>query len=159
MDSAIWLPLTTLALGWAGAQVTDVLRDRRTTDRDRQARRAEMQRTTLLELQDTLLDWSDRALQAWYTALMAREDTLEPDARRTAADEAGIRLVNACAKVQLLASRVEDEQARELVADLLGDAPKVHGKDGETADQAIKRISDGYASAIRRIGELLRERY
>jgi hypothetical protein len=30
MDSDIWLPLATLVLGWAGAQVTEALRDRRT---------------------------------------------------------------------------------------------------------------------------------
>jgi len=56
MDSDIWLPLSTLALGWAGAQVTEVLRDRRTTTRERLARRAELQRTTLLELRDALLE-------------------------------------------------------------------------------------------------------
>ena len=31
MDSDIWLPLVTLILGWAGAQVTEKFRDRRTT--------------------------------------------------------------------------------------------------------------------------------
>jgi hypothetical protein len=54
MDSDIWLPLATLVLGWVGAQVTDVLRDRRTITRDRLARQAELQRTTLLELQEAL---------------------------------------------------------------------------------------------------------
>ena len=54
MDSDIWLPIATLVLGWAGAQVTELLRDRRTSTRDRLARRAELQRTTLLELQEAL---------------------------------------------------------------------------------------------------------
>jgi hypothetical protein len=44
MDSDIWLPLATLVLGWAGAQVTEALRDRRTTNREQLARRAELQR-------------------------------------------------------------------------------------------------------------------
>jgi hypothetical protein len=50
METDIWLPLVTLALGWAGAQVTEMLRDRRMITRERLARRAELQRTTLLEL-------------------------------------------------------------------------------------------------------------
>jgi hypothetical protein len=39
MDADIWLPLATLVLGWAGAQVTEMFRDRRTTTRERLARR------------------------------------------------------------------------------------------------------------------------
>jgi len=56
MNSDIWLPLVTLVGGWGLAQVSETLRDRRTTDRERLARRAELQRTTLLSLQDQLLE-------------------------------------------------------------------------------------------------------
>jgi hypothetical protein len=65
MDSDIWLPLVTLVLGWAGAQVTEVLRDRRTTTRELLGRRAELQRMTLLELQEAL-----RGI--WTASVMSR---------------------------------------------------------------------------------------
>ena len=44
MNAETWLPILTLILGWAGAQITDLIRDRRTNDRERQIRRSEMQR-------------------------------------------------------------------------------------------------------------------
>jgi hypothetical protein len=56
MKAETWLPILTLVLGWGLAQVTEVLRDRRATNRDRLARRAELQRMTLLELQEALAD-------------------------------------------------------------------------------------------------------
>jgi hypothetical protein len=56
MKAETWLPILTLVLGWGLAQVTEVWRDRRVRDRDRQARQAELQRTTLLALQDVLLE-------------------------------------------------------------------------------------------------------
>jgi hypothetical protein len=46
--------------GWGLAQVTELFRDRRLSDRERHARRAELQRATLLELQDALLELSTR---------------------------------------------------------------------------------------------------
>ena len=60
MNSDIWLPLATLVGDWGLAQVTELFRDRRTTTRERLARRAELQRTTLLELQEELAEvWRD----------------------------------------------------------------------------------------------------
>jgi hypothetical protein len=64
MKAETWLPILTLVLGWAGAQTTEVLRDRRASTRERQARETELQRSTLLELQDALLDASKLASQA-----------------------------------------------------------------------------------------------
>jgi hypothetical protein len=61
-----WLPLVTLALGWAGAQITEILRDRRTSDRERQARQGELQRATLLDLQDALLELSNRTSEVQH---------------------------------------------------------------------------------------------
>jgi hypothetical protein len=51
MKTEIWLPILTLGLGWGLAQITEVLKDRRASTRDRQARVTELQRSTLLELQ------------------------------------------------------------------------------------------------------------
>lgn len=56
MKAETWLPILTLVLGWGLAHVTEVWRDRRIRDRDRQARQAELQRPTLLALQDAMLE-------------------------------------------------------------------------------------------------------
>jgi hypothetical protein len=75
MDSDIWLPLATLVGGWGLAQIGDLLKDRRTSDWERLARRFELQRSTLLNLQDALLELStaaEAARQADRLAKMGR---------------------------------------------------------------------------------------
>jgi hypothetical protein len=149
MDSDIWLPLATLVLGWAGAQVTEALRDRRTTTRDRLARRAELQRTTLLELQEALGG-------AWGAFLLSQleEDELE---RTGLAEKSREEFGPARARVRLLASRVEDERVREL-ATALTEAGRMVPEEPRSA-QALRDLGAGYKEAVARIGELLRERY
>jgi hypothetical protein len=56
MKVETWLPLLALILGWGLSQITEVWKDRRASDRERLARQAELQRTTLLDLQDALLE-------------------------------------------------------------------------------------------------------
>jgi hypothetical protein len=60
MKAETWLPLATLVLGWAGAQLTELFRDRRTSSRERRTRQEAAQRATLLDLQDTLLELSNQ---------------------------------------------------------------------------------------------------
>jgi hypothetical protein len=60
MKAETWLPLATLALGWAGAQLTELFRDRRISSRERRTRQEASQRATLLDLQDALLELSNQ---------------------------------------------------------------------------------------------------
>jgi hypothetical protein len=73
ISSNVWIPIATLLLGYIASLVTEALRDRRLSDREREARAAEreavreshererierrkdFQRETLLHLQDVLL--------------------------------------------------------------------------------------------------------
>jgi hypothetical protein len=113
MDTDIWLPLATLVLGWAGAQVTEVLRDRRTTTRERLARRAELQRTTLLGLQEGLAGVWRGFLGT--VALVGLEEEEHPSSGPLAPlTQASRDFAATRARVKLLASRVEDQRAREL---------------------------------------------
>ena len=121
MDSDIWLPLVTLVAGWGLAQITETLRDRRTTDRERLARRAELQRTTLLSLQDHLLETFK--LTARWEGLAAEERT---------------RLRHATAECRLLASRVEHEDARKAANDFVAAALKLARP---SAMSPMKRLS------------------
>jgi hypothetical protein len=147
MDSDIWLPLATLVLGWAGAQVTEVLRDRRTTTRDRLARRAELQRTTLLELQE--------ALEGVWRGFLASH--LDEEDRAGLLAEAYRDWAATSARARLLASRIEDERVRELATELAKADRLVREEPGSV--QAYREIPADYSEAVARIGELLRERY
>jgi hypothetical protein len=149
MDPDIWLPLATLVLGWAGAQVTEILRDRRTTTRERLARRAELQRTTLLELQEGL-----GAVWRGFLALQLEEWERDPSGHFAEASREHALIVP---RVLLLASRVEDERVRES-ATALAKAGHMVPEEPESA-QTFRQLRADYAEAVARIGELLRERY
>ena len=163
MNREIWLPLTTLVLGWAGAQVTEMLKDRRVSDRERSSRRAQLQRTTLLDLQQALLEYYAETFRAWMTAfstaLSTEDETSDMRAPNPKVWGAWGSVVGAGGLVRLLVSRVDDEQLRRLAGDLLYDTPTARESDKERLERAYKKMGAGYPHAIDRIGELLRERY
>jgi hypothetical protein len=144
MKTETWLPILTLGLGWGLAQVTEVLKDRRASNRERRAREAELQRATLLELQDTLHKLSNLA----NDALLAFD---EPQAR--------LRFWEANAKAQLLVSRVKDQRAQTEAALVINAAEIVVTAEDEEAAEALENLHARYGTAIGRLGELLRERY
>jgi hypothetical protein len=141
MDSDIWLPLVTLLAGWGLAQVTEVLKDRRAIDRERQARQAELQRATLLALQDALLEVNNLASNVGFAlfviALQDHREHPNPAAKRKAEEdqaEAMHRLREATGKAELLLSRVQDQQTRTEASLLVNSADMVgtlrRGNDG-----------------------------
>jgi hypothetical protein len=170
MKAEIWLPILTLAIGWAGAQATEMLRDRRTSEREREAskrereaRQAELQRGTLLELQDALLKVSNSAGDAHAASFVttAVNDRGEPS-KQIAEDrerEARDRLSRANDGARLLASRVQDDQARQAVKTFLTVASMAAQFNPETAEADMKRLHGSYRKAIDLLGELIRERY
>jgi hypothetical protein len=147
LDSDIWLPLTTLVLGWAGAQVTEMLRDRRTSTRERLARRAELQRTTLLELQDALLDLLRGA--AGTVPFMLTD--LEDEEQRKQVALANLKVAVARGRVELLISRIDDQRVRELATASANRSLRIGEEDPD--------LEEPFSVAVARIGELLRERY
>lgn len=163
MKTETWLPLITLALGWAGAQATEMFRDRRTSSRERKARQAELQHTTLLNLQDAILEvsWSARRvnLDTWEgrsedAAINVPEDLQENEAR-----EAREHLWRARDRAQLLASRVQDAQAHEEAFLFLKAAYVVATADREASDEAVEQLHSTYVQVIDTLGALICERY
>lgn len=142
MDSDIWLPLATLLGGWGLAQVTEVLKVRRASNRERLARRSEAQRTTLLALQDQLLE---------VLKLAARWSALEAEART--------QLRHATGKGRLLASRVEDDEARMEARAFFAAAVRLARTSDDKTQEEADRLGSIYYHAIDLIGELLRKRY
>jgi hypothetical protein len=142
MDSDIWLPLATLVGGWVLAQVTEVLRDRLASKRERLARRSEGQRATLLALQDQLLE---------VFKLTATGSPLEPESRT--------QVRHIAATGQLLASRVEDDDTRKEANSFLLAAVRLAQPSTFITEGQTQGLTSGYARATNLIGKLLRERY
>jgi hypothetical protein len=120
MKAETWLPLATLALGWAGAQLTELFRDRRISSRERRTRQEASQRATLLDLQDALLELSNQTTAisaARPPELLWRRMTQDQKTEWSAREhQARAHLWGLRAKVQLLESRVLDADARHAVA-------------------------------------------
>lgn len=162
MKVETWLPIVTLLLGWAGAQVTEILRDRRANNRERLARQAELQQSTRLALQDTLLQVTDLAsaahLAAFRTTLAHPDEGATREAEKQER-EAKFRVLEAADKAKLLISRIDDERARMEAALLLHAAYMVGPADADAANEALNQLHDRYAQVVDRLGELIRERY
>jgi hypothetical protein len=162
MKAETWLPILTLVLGWAGAQVTEVLKDRRASNRERQARQAELQRTTLLALQDVLLDLTNLVDKAAFTLSVSTREHPNEEAKTEAAREewaARRRLWEATSKARLLVSRVEDDEARKQATLLLNIANGAGDFRLDEAAQAFEEVQAGYSQVVDRLGELIRKRY
>jgi hypothetical protein len=162
MNSDIWLPLATLVGGWALAQVTEVLKDRRVSNREHQARQSELQRTTLLTLQDALLDLTNLVDRAATTRLRSTREHPDEEVKREAARQvwaARWRLREAIAKARLLISRVQDDAVRKEATSLVNAANRARNFDMDEVTDAFEEVQTGYSGVVDRIGELLRERY
>lgn len=159
MDADIWLPLATLLGGWGLAQITEALKDRRASNRDRLARRVELQRSTLLSLQDALLELSTAADAARHADALTAISGPGEDDRRQAAWQEMQRMWKAQASAQLLCSRVEDQRTRNFATLAIAAATMLVPYDDATSEEAMERASSSYRRTIDRIGELLRERY
>jgi hypothetical protein len=162
MKAETWLPILTLVLGWGLAQVTEVLRDRRATNRDRLARRAELQRMTLLELQEALADLGLGLIGSTFDQLGVGPAYDKQGPFKHAA-EATLRFPATRGRVRLLASRVEDERARELVTATVKASMELEAQlgaeDFKSAARTAQELIADQRAAVARIGELLRERY
>jgi hypothetical protein len=120
----------------------------------------------LLALQDALLDLSKLASDANLALFaIALEDAREhpnPAAKRKAEEDerqARHRVWEATAEAELLVSRVEDRRTQTEATLLVNSADMVATSDKETSDEVLSELHARYGKVIRRIGELLRERY
>jgi hypothetical protein len=161
MDTDIWLPLVTLVGGWGLAQRTETLRERRTTNRDRLARRAELQRTTLLELQEELAEIWPGVLSALTVEMLGLSDEEREEDRWRSTVERSRKLAAHRARAKLLASRVDDAQVRELATEAASASSQIstYGPDHRKNTATLRKLEADYSAAVARIGELLRERY
>ena len=105
------LPIITLVLGYFGTTLTETRREHRAERQRRIDAASDFQRTTMLELQDALLDHF--TCLARFVADRAWSD---PAQSEPASFDAREREHVARARVSALCTRVLDDTARELVA-------------------------------------------
>lgn len=107
------LPILTLALGYAGSQFSDRLRERHERERIVLQRAADVEGEALLELQDLLIDLPDKwldHLDRWH-----RHDAEQGALDGDEAYEAAVRIGRPWRRATLLASRIMDDALRTTV--------------------------------------------
>ena len=155
MDAAI--PAIALALGFIGAMLTEFVRDGAAVRRERKRRLADLQRQSLIELQDALAQLA-RASSSLATARRRRHadrnDWL-PAEEFLVHHEA---LADAHIPGVTLASRLDDVTLRGLVGALReADTALTAAARPEEALERQARLNDALVPALERCGELLRE--
>jgi hypothetical protein len=166
--TAGWFPVFTALLGYVGSLLTESLRDKRATAREREARhsltraqllerRANFQRETLLRLQDEALKLARAAGRMNHLDEMRFRETrkwggtLFPDGLSDDAFQANVTIM-------VLTSRVRDDRIREIVsafrthANCVGTSPT-----REAATKALEKMSQLIEPLHTRIGEVLRQ--
>lgn len=154
VDAAI--PAIALALGFIGAMLTEFVRDGAAVRRERKRRLADLERASLIELQDALAHLV-RAAGSLATARRRwhadRGDWLPAEefiVHYEAVSEARIPVVT-------LVSRLDDVSLRGLVGALREtEAAMIHAGTPQDAIEFQARLGDALVPALERCGELLR---
>jgi hypothetical protein len=155
MDAAI--PAIALALGFIGAMLTEFVRDGAAVRRERKRRLADLQRQSLIDLQDALAQLA-RASSSLATARRRRHaDRFDwlPAEDFIVHYEA---LAEARMPVVTLASRLDDVALRGLIGAMREtDAALTAAEAPQDAIAWQARLSDALVPAMERCGELLRQ--
>jgi hypothetical protein len=163
----VWLPLTTLALGYAGSLFTESRRDRRlrireTAQRDderraaRDARRDEFQRETLLRVQEPLAKVARGAGFAHHRDVMAEREGYDWGTALVD-DEFAENVRLAQVDLDALKVRLADDELREAIDLFKGAATRVMiARSRAASEQALHEMGDLYGATKERIGLLLR---
>lgn len=164
----IWFPVITLILGAILKGVSDLIFDERKTKREKEARleqrldaiqlrRAEFQRSTLLDLQTTMQKLARATGRASHEDLMAFRNTGKKWGANSLSEEANLGAQQAHASIHMLRVRVNDKEIRE-AADKFSStcARHVHCRSEAESDACMKEMSGHMTELNERIGEALR---
>jgi hypothetical protein len=161
-----WFPVATLVIGFLTKSLTDLLQDRRTAEREKNARlharkeancdrRWTFQRETLLALQESLME-------------LARVTAEVHSSREEAFDKVGswVKVIPSevaeaarqCrSRTTMLIVRVEDDQVRHLGQRFRGASTEVMiAQSKDSAIQHMMAMLNEFETVNKRIGELLR---
>jgi hypothetical protein len=165
--AAGWFPVFTLLVGYVTKASTDWLQHRSTAERERQAReaarrdqlaerRAAFQRQTLLDLQEAIMQLVRTAGAMHYEDVMAFRTTGKWQ-KQLIGEELAEKSRLANARTSMLAVRVRDDSARDLVQIVKDHATAtVMSGSQEEGDRAMASMGAAFEDLNQRIGEILR---
>ncbi len=153
------------ALTIVGGWIADSLRDRRSSDREVAARSAQravardaFQRTTLLDLQEALSDWTRAVMEAHIDHQRSGRESGSWTPRRRLPDELSERLMTLNRRVSLLQSRVIDDDQRAMVKRATAEGFVVSvSLDQDESEAASQRLAHLAQDAIEHAGAMARE--
>jgi hypothetical protein len=157
MDVDTVVPAVALALGFIGALLVEYVRDASAVRRERKRRLADLQRQSLIDLQEALAQLA-RASSSLATARRRRHadrGDWQPAEDFIVHYES---LAEARLPVVTLASRLDDLALRGLIGALReADAALTMAETPEAAVEWLAKLEDAVVAPIERCGELLRE--
>jgi len=175
VSSDVWLPILSLVLGYAFALLTEAFRDGRQRQREEAARTAdrqaareakreeleqrhrEFQRQTLLKLQEALHDLGRVYGEEHHADVMhgRKQGSWRP--RAILGEELNLRAAATERRVNILASRVDDEGVRALAARMREAGSRLTFANSEDESFALLQSSiEPFGPLNDRIGEILR---
>jgi hypothetical protein len=151
-------PIITLLLGFFTATMKDYINDLIGTKTKKTDRRAEFQRNTLLELQETLHRVARATAESYHKDSMAYRETGKRLAQ--VPEELNQRLQESIMRTRILQVRVEDETLRNLVDRVIDASTKATVMPlREENIQGMRELLTTFKSANDRLGERLRGTY
>lgn len=164
-----WAPIATLVFGYGAKSVQDWVQDRRKVQAEREVRiearrekragqRDDLQRQTLLDLQQCVLDLARATAKAHLCDLEAfKKDGGKPWGSQQLSNDLSEELRIASANIALLRSRVRDATLRNLVESFSRECT-VQGlaKSEAEVEQAKYRAVEFYKQVQDRAGQLIR---
>jgi hypothetical protein len=162
-----WFPVVTLIIGAVLKAVFDMMTDRRTALRDREARRdqrrdalrlkrVEFQRATLLELQEAISQLARFAGQAQHHDLLAYRGSGAWQ-KQPLTEEVNQGFLSAQTSVGRLRVRVRDPRVRQLAERLSTECTNVVLSTNEGASEhALRDVMSALADLQEQIGAILR---
>lgn len=172
VDVEVWLPLLTLVLGYVGSLITESQRDKRTRQREQQAREESsrieaeqqqraFQRQTLMELQEALQGVARGAGKRHHLDTLALRATGTWRGGRLRDNETAAEFADGT-RVLLLKSRVDDDETRWLVTEFTRmtseHAIRPYTSEAE-ADSKLLEAVEVLGRIHERIGHLIRTVY
>jgi len=162
-----WFPVLTALLGYVTGWISEFLRDRRASERDREARgaarrsqlferRATFQRETLIALQDAVVKLTRAAGRMQHLDEMQFRETgrwggyLFPEGLSDDAHQANVTIM-------VLRARVRDDRIREMVESFRSLANVIGISSQEVSAAAWPKITEILGPLHERIGEVLRK--
>jgi hypothetical protein len=161
------LPIVTLLGGFILGIVSELIRDKRTAERDQRRWFAEFQRSSLLTLQASINDLENALERLVLPQLERYQRTGEWSSTTDIPPQLDIAHNKARRELASVAVRISDGQLRELVSQYQdATLTAISGSAKETSRNAVKRVAEAmqrraeiFERVNERLGELLRLTY